>query len=261
MIMQCKDYREDKVCLPVYGQVKMNGIFGRWDTGALKFYTRSGKVITGVSHLIKECMEAGYPSFDGELVVPGVDFFTANGMIRSHNETPTCMFYVFDYPNPLCATRTRLAEYTRLIDTTRTPHVHPLKYHILHTHAAIDAFYKTVLKAKHEGIVLKHIESKYYNGKKYFVQKRVPSLSTECEIIDVIEGKKSFTGMMGAFLVDFNGVAIKVGMGPGVDHAYRRKVWAGKGSYIGETLKVEYKSVTPQGSMQSPKIMGVRWDI
>lgn len=257
--MQCKDYSSSKVVYPVYGQVKMNGIFGRWNPEEACFFTRSNERIRGLSKLVSEVQ--GQDSFDCELVIPGIDFFTMNGLIRSFNETPACVAYVFDLPLPRVTTGVRLSEYTKRFTNPQLPHVVPLKYHCLKNRAEVDTFYDKVLKAGHEGIVIKTISANYYDGKKYFVQKRVPMFTTECVILDIIEGRKGFVGMMGAFLVAFNDTTLKVGMGQGVDFLYREHVWENKEKFIGKTLKVGYKSITPQGSLQSPKILGVRWDI
>jgi len=259
MIMQCKPYNPHKMELPVYGQVKMNGIFGRWEQEKQYFLTRSGKIIQGLTVLQQELKY--FPSFDGELVIPNIPFFEMNGLIRSHNETPDCMFYVFDQPLQYVSTKIRLKSYTELLDRAALPHVHPLKRFLLNDQEDVDTFYTKVLIAGHEGVVYKSLYSKYYNGKRWYVQKRVPEDSTECPIIGFVEGKKAFIGMLGAFLVDYNGIPVKVGGGIGLTHDFRKTVWDTKDKYMGQMMKVSYKSVTPKGSLQSPKYIGMRWDI
>jgi len=225
----------------------------------MEFWTRSGHVIPGLSHLKEELRY--YPSFDGELVIPNMDFFEMNGLIRSFNETPTCMFYVFDMPLAKVSTQTRLAKYMEIFTEKPCPHVHPLKYHIIADRDTVDLFYQRVLNAGHEGVVYKHLRSPYRDGKHWPIQKRVPVQSCECPIVNVVEGKKSFTGMLGAFMVQYEDTIVKIGTGKGMTHDFRRRVWANPEKYIGQDMKVEYKSITPSGSLQSPKYAGIRWDL
>jgi ATP-dependent DNA ligase len=259
VIMQCKPYTPDKMKYPVYGQVKMNGIFGRWDSNTRKLYTRSKKQVLGMSHLEQQLLNM--PDLDGELVIPGMDFFKANGLIRNHEEIPECKFYVFDIPTARI-TVDRLNIYTKLINNQRNmTHVHPLKYHLINNESEADKFYQKVLDAGHEGVVYKSENSMYYKGKKWFVQKRVPEFTTECKVIGFQEGTKSWEGMLGAFIVDFNGVEVKVSGGQGIDFAFRQKVWDNMDKYLGLMMKVSYKSITEAGSMQSPKFVCFRWDL
>jgi len=259
-IMQCKTYTPAKMKYPVLAQVKMNGIFGRWDSYSGRFYTRSGHVVNGLSVLEAEMQ--GLPDLDGELVVPGIEFFTMNGLIRNHSEVPACMFYVFDYPLAACADE-RFYEYTTIInsDQERLKHVKALKYHRCVDEQEATAFYNKVINAGYEGVVYKTIRAFYYDGKKWAVQKRVGQGSTECVITGFEEGKGMFVGKLGAFIVEYNGYPVKVGGGPGVTHEYREHVWANRDSFIGAKMKVSYKSITPNGSLQSPKFLGVRWDV
>lgn len=260
-IMQCKTYDPRRLKLPVCGQEKMNGIFGRWDAINQKFYTRRGNVIRGLSMLEAGLKYRLTPSFDGELVIPDMDFFEMNGLIRSHNETPTCVYHIFDMPReqrPLCK---RLQDAAFLVSYTDQRLVKFVPYTVLHTFAAVDEFYKEITTRGGEGVVYKQVASMYRDGKNWDIQKRVPEFDTECKIIRLIEGTKSFTGMLGAFVVDYKGHLVKVGMGKGMDHAFRRSVWHNQDEYLGRMLKVSYKSVTAKGSLQSPKYICVRWDI
>lgn len=258
-IMQCKPYTENKIKFPVYAQVKMNGIFGRYDKDTSKFYTRSGNIIQGLSTLETEMKELN-TTFDSELVIPGMNFFEMNGLIRSFNETPDCVAYVFDMPNS-DTLKERLKGYWQLLAVDNNfPHVIPVGFTMCTTQTQLDTFYDYTIK-DYEGIVFKTVNSKYYKGKRWTVQKRVPEFSTECPIIGFQEGTKSFAGMLGAFIVDYNGTKVKVGNGMGLDHLLRTRVWRNKGNYINRSIKIAYKSITKNGSLQSPKFIGFRWDL
>jgi len=259
LIQQCKNYDPKKVQYPVIAQEKKDGIFGRWCSKSQNFYTRAGNRVQGLEVLISELK--GYPDFDGELLIPGLPFFESSGLLRSFKSTPDCKFYVFDMPVPEDTFITRLQDYHELLNDSNLPHIRPISGKFCDSEAIIEEFYWQTLELGAEGIVSKAPYTKYYDGKKWAVQKRVPAKNAECRITGFVEGGKSFEGMLGSFLVDFNGVEVKVGNGSGMTHELRQKVWDNPDKYLGQSLKLEYKGLTARGSMRSPKFLDIRWDI
>lgn len=259
-IQQCKEYTPKKMEYPTIGQVKENGIFGRYDHERCKFFTRSGNVIQGLSHI--ESVLTNFPySFDCEIVIPCTDFFIANGLIRSFAETPTAIAFVFDIVVNRIKFKDRLKFYTDKLSFFLS-HIRPLPGIEITNEGEADLFYVTATKGEgKEGVVYKKASGFYRDGKHWNVQKRVPVLSAECEVVGVVEGNKSFQGMAGALIVDFNGVHVKVGGGKGVTFEVRQWLWDNRESIIGDEVTLSYKSVTANGSMQSPKLEGIRWDI
>ena len=259
-VQQLKDYDPKRMTYPCIGQVKMDGIFGRHDGESGKFYTRSGNEIRGLSVLEEEMKLVKYPH-DGELVIPKLDFFTMNGLIRSFNETPTCKYYIFDMPEETYNYGIRHDTYTRYHLLKGLPHVVRMQAHWLKDAFEADLFYSKVLKAGHEGVVYKSPKGLYVHGKHWENMKRVPVKSCECRILEAYEGKGKFEGMLGGFIVDFNGVRVKVGGGPGVDVPTRQFYWDQQEEAIGQMMKCQYKKLTNKGSMRSPQMLGIRWDI
>jgi ATP-dependent DNA ligase len=259
VVQQLKDFDYNHATYPCYGQVKMDGIFGRWDPVTKEFYTRSNNVIKGLSVLQAELADVEFP-LDGELVVPKYDFFTMNGLIRSFNETPTCKYYIFDAPSFGQVYKDRFQKY-RAIDLTSKPHCILMRAHVLYDPASLEHFYESVLSAKHEGAVFKNPDARYKNGKHWTYLKRVPVITCECEILSAYEGLGKLKGKLGGFVVDFNGIKVKVGGGPGIDFSMREELWENRHLYIGKMMKCQYKKLTPKGSMRSPQMLGIRWDI
>lgn len=259
MIQQLKDYEPKRLSFPCLGQVKLDGIFGRWQPDKREFFTRQGNKIKGLDHLIDQL--EGFPGpLDGELVIPGMDFFTMNGLIRSFRDIPQCKFYVFDRPGPE-RYKTRQQFYydsELLIDL---PDVVRVKAHLLTNTREVDAFYERVLHHGHEGAVYKQADALYRNGKHYQYMKRVPVKTVECEIIGSYEGKGKLEGMLGGFVVLYKDKPVKVGGGPGVDYAVRTMMWKERDIYPGHMMKVQYKKETAKGSLRSPQFLGIRWDI
>lgn len=258
-VQQLKDYDEKKMKYPMYGQVKMDGIFGRWDPSTKRFFTRSGNLILGLSQLESELHTIDAP-LDGELVIPGLDFFTMNGLIRSFNETPDCKYYVFDAPSNL-PYADRVDDYTEVFTAEPRPHVVPMKIHVLEHRVDTVQFHKKVMAAGHEGTVYKDPKSFYVHGKHWHNMKDVPTKTYECTVTGAYEGLGKLKGKLGGFVVDFNGVKVKVGGGPGITEDVRARVWQERDSFIGKPLKCQYKKLTPSGSMRSPQMLGIRWDI
>ena len=262
IIQQLKDYDESRMTYPCAAQIKMDGIFGRFCPSADRsFYTRSGNKIIGLTRLITQLDDIAF-SLDGELVIPGLDFFTMNGLIRSFNETPACKYYVFDKPEPVSSYLTRASLYKKLLPTEfYSPLVVPMKVHIINNQVEADKFYKLALSKEFEGVVYKQLQATYKDGKHWENMKRVPWKTTECTITGYYEGKGKLRGMLGGFVVDFNGRDVKVGGGPGMDYTKRTKLWQTRDECIGQPLKCRYKKLTKFGSMRSPQMLGIRWDI
>lgn len=259
-IQQLNEYNPENIVFPVYAQVKLDGIFGRWDCIDKCFYTRDGNRIKGLSVLEAELSEIEGCDLDGELVIPDLDFFTMNGKIRSGEETPDCMYYVFDTVPHGKAYDYELRVYSYM-SLTQTTHVHPVKIHVIRSLEEADAFYEKVLARGYEGVVYKSPAAFYTDGKHDHAVKRVPIKSCECTVLSAYEGKGKLSGMLGGFVVDFQGVPVKVGGGPGIDYAKRKEMWENQHRYIGKLMKCTYKSLTPGGSMRSPQMLGLRWDI
>jgi len=258
-IMQFKNYDPKKLKYPMLGQVKKDGIFGRWCSVSQKFFTRSNNAIQGLEVLENEMRHM--PDMDGELLIPSMPFFESSGLIRSFNSTPDCKYYVFDMPMSSVTTCHRIMHYTDILTDANLTHVEALPAQVLKNQQDIDEYFENVLSLGEEGVVYKNADACYYNGKKYFCMKRVPAKTVECKIIGFQEGTKSFTNMLGAFLVNYKGHEVKVGNGPEMTHAFRMEVWNDPDKYIGRMLTVEYKSKTTKGSLRSPKYKGIRWDI
>lgn len=258
-VQQLKEHSAEKMVYPCYAQIKMDGIFGRWDPPTQKFYTRSGNQIQGLSVLEKELAPYDAP-LDGELVIPGMDFFKMNGLIRSFNQTPDCKFYVFDAPHATNPFNDRFEFYTALLKPC-PPHVVTMQVHLISNVIDADLLYDKALNASHEGVVYKRLTALYRKGKHWPYLKRTPTTTCECTILDAFEGQGKFSGMLGGFIVDFNGIKVRVGGGPGIDMDVRRMAWRDRADFIGKPLKCSYKKTTVNGSMRSPQMMGLRWDI
>jgi len=243
---------------PSIAEIKYNGIFGRWDSKTKQFYTRNGNVIHGLDHLVDELYDVS--DRDGELVIPNMDFFEMNGLLRRMDFKPECEYWIFDAPtNGTHQERIDLLQQAHPYDAESKIRV--VGYTIVGNEAEADQFYTSIISKAYEGVVYKYALGRYHDGKQYDVHKRVPLKTIECKIIGFVEGKGQFVGSLGAFLVEFRGKPVKVGGGPGVTHEFRYQVWHNRDKYMGQMLKVGFKSYTAKGSLQSPKYLGIRWDI
>lgn len=266
-VQQCKIYDANHVKYPAFGMVKMNGIFGRYDAATNSFFTRKDKPIRGLTHLTT-ALKGWCPDVDCELVIPGMEFFEMNGLIRREDEKPNCVAYIFDFPHDSLVTEERYDTYMTTFAPEGTPvfpHVHPLKAHLLKNKGEYDKFHLKVLKAGFEGTVIKSLGVKYFHDKKWHQQKRVPVKSIEGTIAGFEEGTGKRKGMLGKFVCTIDsadgGIVVKVGTGKGMTNEFLSEVWRHQEKYVGQCIKIEFKDYTPTGSLQSPKYAGIRWDI
>lgn len=260
-VQQCKIYDPTKVKYPAMGMVKMNGIFGRYDMVKNQFFTRADKPIHGLSKLQAD-LKDWCPDLDGELVIPGMEFFEMNGLIRREDEKPSCMYYVFDFPHATMTAWERYEVYRETFKNNRFPHIHPVKAHWLANEKEYDQFHAMVLKVGFEGTVIKDPNAKYFDGKKWMQQKRVPVKSIEGTIVGFEEGKGKRKGMLGKFICKLDDdTIVRLGTGKGMTNAFLQEVWDNQDKYRGQRAKIEFKDYTPTGSLQSPKYAGIRWDL
>ena len=162
-IQQLKDYDRSRMKYPCLGQVKMDGLFGRRCRVQDNFFTRSGNQFFGLTNLLEETSLISQP-LDGELVIPGLDFFTMNGLLRRKDEKPNCRFYVFDAPSSLVYVK-RQVDYRELHEAGLLgPHVIPMKAHVIKNEEEADRFYNRALEYGHEGVVYKQITATYKDG-------------------------------------------------------------------------------------------------
>lgn len=285
-IMLCKTLDLEKVKYPVIAAVKKDGTRGRVAYGESRIQTRAGHSLKGLSHLEDE-LDQYFFEKDGEVVVPGLIFDEGSGKVRSDDETPDAVFFIFDVPGIPGNKLTRLKFMRENIE--ETDHVKIVEHRTCNSEYELVKFYKEALSAGEEGLVVYKIEHTYRDARSMDWCRMCPKKSADCRVIGFEEGKGKLQGSMGKIIVEFPGDdgkthRVKVGTGfvenPFIDltrrgqalaakkygsrESYesriRRNIWWNKGHFLGMIAEIEYKERTKAGSMRQPRFKGWRLD-
>jgi len=103
-----------------------------------------------------------------------------------------------------------------------------------------------------EGIMIKKLDTCYKFGRGHNVMKHKTFHEEDLMVCGFEDGKKGSKNEnnLGAIVVNFNGVNVKVGSG--FDDEERKEVYNNKGKYMGKIVQVKYQSVTDDGSLRHP---------
>jgi ATP-dependent DNA ligase len=117
-----------------------------------------------------------------------------------------------------------------------------------------------VMELGFEGLVLKRKASSYSNGRSGNWIKIKPSLSIDCEIINLPhDGKGEFKGLVGA--VEFRLPNGEVGRASGMTRAVRVEMTNYPHRYLAKIAEFQYQYMTKDGRLRHPRFMRVRSDL
>ena len=110
----------------------------------------------------------------------------------------------------------------------------------------------------YEGAMVKFLDAPYKFGRGYEVMKLKSFHDVDLIIEALEEGTGKHSGKLGAIVVDFN--AVKVRVGSGFSDDLREKMWNDQGNFVGRIAEVRYQEVTPDGSLRFPTFVCFRND-
>lgn len=123
---------------------------------------------------------------------------------------------------------------------------------------SIMSYHKECVDRGFEGAMLKNPGMVYNFGRSDAVVKVKAFNDVDLKVTGFLEGRGRHEGTLGAILVDFNGVQVRVGSGFSDDQ--RSEVWSDKDRFLGLTAEVRYQEVTPDGSLRFPTFVCWRLD-
>lgn len=254
---------------PGYVSVKRNGIHTIYDPKINKFYSRTPREIVGLQHLVPELKDLGFPVVM-ETTIPGLDFETASGLIRSSNDTPTAVVSIFNSVIPGMKFEDRYHDLLNLKDKgwfdSESIKIEPMIF--MKSPKEMDNFYKEQLRKGEEGICWISPSHIYQPGKRTWDwMKLVPLKSIEATIIDILPGTKGkkYEKSMGFMYckahIGGKDTFFKVGIFKNQTDDWRQSVFNTKHDFLGEQIVVEFKAYSKYGVPTQPRFKAFRWDL
>lgn len=259
---------------------KLNGVRATYYDGRL--YARSGDVYTGLEHITNELVIFGDAYvFDGELTLLDKDdmsdneaFRTATGIINSDLPDKTSICYaIFDV---LPAEEFKNGESSNTYKERRV-FLDVISQTVLHRSAyvsilpvlyqgkdqsQIEILLDKMVREDKEGLMV-NLDVPYKRKRHNGILKVKRFYTMDLPIVGCEEGTGRLSGMLGAFVLDFNGN--KVNVGSGFSDEQRQSFWSQREDIVGTLCEVKYKEVsydkkTGLSSLQFPVFVTLRTD-
>lgn len=260
-IQLAKAFEPRKCKFPCFISPKLDGLRSVYKNG--EFYSRQGHKFVGLSSLKLEMedlmQQLAVPcQFDGELMVDGEHFNEISGKIRAFTEADNAHYYIFDSPNFEHPQHARLAFLDLLATRYRYLHITFVPHTTVTTMADISAKYAEYLAEGYEGAIVKQESGMYQDSRTWDWMKLKNTETADCRVTDIFEGEGKYVGMVGGLVVDFGGVAVRVGSG--LSDKQRMYWWNDPEEIIGRVVEVAYQEKTPDSSMRHPRFKTLRGD-
>lgn len=109
-----------------------------------------------------------------------------------------------------------------------------------------------------EGVIIKPRDGAYQCKRSYNWLKIKDQVSVDVQVKGLEVGTGKYENLLGALIVDFNGVEVNVGSG--LTDQLREEFWTKPDNIIGEMVEIEYHEITPDGSLRHPRFVRMRTD-
>jgi len=228
---------------------KYDGVRAYWDGKQL--ISRSGRVFNADKSFTQD-----FPSFalDGELWSHRGDFENIVSIVNTKNSQKRWLklkYMVFEVPHQKGDLFQRLEVLKVYLHKNRDTHIKIIPQIKIKSNAQVQQYFDKLTKLGAEGIVLRNPESPYYVGRKKEALKYKPYTDAECKVVEVLEGRGKYKGMLGVLKCDFDGNIIKVGSG--FSDAQRRISFK-----IGSVITFKYYGLTRLGNPKYPVFLRLR---
>lgn len=270
------DYDEKAIlkCIEQYGYVlvdiKHDGIRGILNsaTGPTLAVTRENIEILSVTHRLSTIAGLDFP-LDTELVIPGIPFEEASGLLRRHSPLPAeypLHIYVFDMIDTGarerwgCERRKAALDGVSLLglQTTGDVQVHWVQSSKAASLAEIKALYDAARAAGYEGVVIKNPGQHYTPNKVQGWWKLKPSETVDGIVTAFVMGEegKANEGKVVGFVVKLeDGSTCKA---TGFTRQLIHEVTSNPGSYKGRYVEVSRMEATDGGASRHPSFVRFR---
>ena len=243
------------------------------ENGVCRFYSRSGHEDTGLIEILEEAKYLpDNRVYDGELLAAG-DYpdsialrQATNSISNSGGNKTGLIFNVFDMldsqdywdgkSSENAATRkimlgaTLMDESIQLLDDNWPMLIASYGIHqelkfiksvpilgVVKSIDEVDRIVEPIWARGGEGVMLNSVSGFYEKKRSKELLKVKKTQEFVLKVIDVMEGTGKFEDMLGALIVDYNGV--RLGVGSGFTEAQRRLIWDNSELYIGKRIEID----------------------
>ena len=234
------------------------------------FFTRNDKPVSGLdsmaSVLQEFCTERGLSFVDGELVLAGGSFQASQSAILAaqHDEKSNIEFHVFAVGGSFKDTHEMLQE---LPDFPDARIFRVQSETIPNTFEAVDEACRKFTAQGYEGVVLRHPDIPYYEGRSNHLLKYKFFKEADLLIVGIIDGEGRLAGTIGSLVVEgtIGGLLVRSCVGTGLTDE-DRKILSQDSQLIGKVLTVKYQAITDKPdkegfySLRFPVVIGVKED-
>lgn len=266
---------KDKIIYPCIVQPKMDGVrtiaLVEPKENSVVYYSRNGKEFKNFKCFDNELLMLSNKEpkmFDGEVIGPRGDDF--RGIMqqcrRKYDVEPKGLnFHVFDWmpmhhftrQSATLLQKDRSDALVELGCSYKTERVVIVSSMICNNYEEVINVFNEAIDNGYEGIIAKDINGEYDFKRSNAWIKIKPTETEDLKIVDIQEGRGKYKGLLGAIIVDRQGVKINVGSGFKDDDRYE----LGKAqSLIGKVAEVNFDSVTNDGSLRFPRLVQIRED-
>lgn len=239
------------------------------EEGIAKAFTRSGREIFTIDHVLKDIEALGLNGIvlDGEVMA---DTFnqTVSEVRKKDKQAENTLYHIFDVVTledfrsgwlhqGLAMRKRNLYIIAKDAEQKNLPSLRFIAGKICHSMSEIRAYRDEVWERGGEGVIIKTLHAPYEKKRSKAWLKIKGHETHDCLVKAVIEGTGKYADMMGAIVIDFNGMSVNIGTGF-TDHD-RESIWEDykQGGVVGRLIEVGAHEQTPDGSLRHPRF--VRW--
>lgn len=236
----------------------MDSLYGDFGVDEAFTYMFDGEVISGdfnktVSDVRKkdtDCLDAMFLMFDA---MPMVEFTTVDSK-------------KFCKTLPFNERRLRLRNIIKASDEATVPNLKLTEMKMMESDKDVADYYSECRAKGLEGVMVKEPKHLYRRKRDNAWMKIKAEESVDVPVVGIQEGTGKYENMMGALLIDFNGVIVNIGTGFSDEQresfwlAYLDDIENETNSIVGRLVEVEYHETTPDGSLRHPRFVRFRDD-
>lgn len=213
-------------------------------------YTRNGKFITSIDHILDGIEIKEGRTIDGELYCHGIPLQTINSWIKKKQDASRNLsFRCYD----MISNRSYIERLDYILCMKLGTRAEVVPYWALNKDTDIKELFNRSKSMGYEGGIIRWGTEGYQDGKrsKYLVKIKKAE-SKECEVIDIIPSKDGW-----ARLVLDCGITVSCHG----DMPYKYRVMKNRLDYVGKSLTIEYYSITKDNKPFHPIAIAFREDL